>query len=94
MKNDRQVCLETANEYVNKDRNSQYDEPERSFQNIGDLWNVYLSGVLGQEVKLTEGDVAALMVLLKAARLMAGHESGDNWIDIAGYAACGYEVTR
>jgi hypothetical protein len=46
---------------------------------------------LGQEV-LAE-DVAMMMIGLKVARYAA--RSGfqpDTWVDIAGYAGCGYEV--
>ena len=41
---------------------------------------------------LTPHDVAAMMILLKIARVAGGHGKSDNWIDIAGYAACGGEL--
>lgn len=52
-----------------------------------------------QEVKpiysdLTPQDVAAMMILLKIARVAGGHGKSDNWIDIAGYAACGGELDK
>lgn len=90
----REICLDTAKQYVLQDRNSTYDEPEQSFGNIAALWSIYLDEIKDQPLGLTEGDVAVLMILMKVARLMASHESVDNWIDIAGYAACGLEVTR
>ena len=37
-------------------------------------------------------DVAAMMALLKIARLMSNPEHVDSWIDGAGYLACGGEV--
>lgn len=37
-------------------------------------------------------DVAAMMSLLKIARVATGHGKADNWIDLAGYAACGGEI--
>lgn len=37
-------------------------------------------------------DVAVMMILLKIARVAGGHGKSDNWVDIAGYAACGGEV--
>jgi hypothetical protein len=41
------------------------------------------------------GDVAAMMTLLKVARMATGGlEQDDCWLDIAGYAACGFEVTQ
>ena len=36
-------------------------------------------------------DVAVMMILLKIARVASSKKS-DNWVDIAGYAACGGEI--
>ena len=36
--------------------------------------------------------VAALLALLKIARIATGHGKSDNWVDLAGYAACGGEL--
>jgi hypothetical protein len=36
-------------------------------------------------------DVAALMIGLKLARIQA-QPKRDNWLDICGYAACGWET--
>ena len=38
-------------------------------------------------------DVAHLMMLLKIARLATGEPKADTYIDIAGYAALGGELT-
>ena len=32
------------------------------------------------------------IALLKIARIASGHAKMDNWIDLAGYAACGGEL--
>lgn len=37
-------------------------------------------------------DVAAMMGLFKIARIATGHRKADNWVDLAGYAACGGEL--
>ena len=37
-------------------------------------------------------DAAALLALLKIARIATGHGKSDNWVDLAGYAACGGEL--
>ena len=34
----------------------------------------------------------ALLALLKIARIATGHGKSDNWVDLAGYAACGGEL--
>ena len=77
--------LETAIELVCSDREESYGKVEDNFQTIADLWSTYL----GYEV--LPKDVAALMILLKVARIKAGPKA-DNWIDAAGYAACGAEL--
>jgi hypothetical protein len=33
-----------------------------------------------------------MMALLKVARIATGHGKADNWVDLAGYAACGGEL--
>ena len=33
-----------------------------------------------------------MLILLKVARIKSGKKKNDNWIDIAGYAACGGEI--
>lgn len=38
-------------------------------------------------------DVAIMMVQLKNSRLAWSPEKKDNWIDSAGYSACGYDCT-
>lgn len=42
---------------------------------------------------MTRKDVlAAMMAMLKIARIASGHGRDVDWIDLAGYAACGGEV--
>ena len=83
---ERKTILETAKKYVCNDRNNQYGEPEDSFKAIADLW----AGYLGTEISAK--DVAAMMVLFKMARVRTGAGKSDNWIDAAGYCACGGEI--
>lgn len=61
------------------------DRREDTFLTIAKLWSAYLSK------PISESDVCALMILLKAARLSAGYSSADSLVDIAGYAACAAE---
>lgn len=58
---------------------------EDTFPAIARLWSDYLAK------PISESDVCALMILLKAARLSAGYSSADSLVDIAGYAACAAE---
>lgn len=82
----RTELLEKARKTVCGDREQDYGSPENSFQRIAELWGAYLN----QEI--CDIDVAAMMILLKVARVAEGHAKDDNWIDIAGYAACGAEI--
>ena len=81
----RKEILEAAEKCVCGDRDKQYGSPENSFKLIAQLWSVYL------ERHVTPRDVAAMMGLMKIARIRAGKKD-DNWIDLAGYAACGGEI--
>jgi hypothetical protein len=83
----RQRMLDEAGEIISGARDVQYGGPEDNFTRISKIWSV----IFGFEV--TPEDVAMAMVGLKVARYAS--KSGfqpDTWVDIAGYAACGYEV--
>lgn len=82
----RAEILDAAKRCVCGDREQDYGSPENNFRVIADLWTAYL----GYEVAAT--DVAAMLALLKIARISSGHAKDDNWIDLAGYAACGGEI--
>ena len=89
----REVLLEMARTIVSGDRDRQYGSPEDSFWAIAAYWTVYLQqvGNLPEHRELTAEDTAIMMILLKVAR-QAGRGKLDNWVDIAGYAACGAEI--
>jgi hypothetical protein len=83
----RVEALREAARIIAGERDVQYGGPEENFERIAKIWGVILS------TKITREDVAMMMVGLKVARYAS--KSGfqpDTWIDIAGYAGCGYEV--
>ena len=88
----REETLRTAMDCVCGDREQDYGSPENNFQAIANLWMDYLQGrgILDGEIR--PHDVAAMMALLKIARVASGQSKPDNWVDIAGYAACGCEI--
>ena len=89
----RSEILQTAEKCVNGDRQGDYGSPERSFQTISHLWSDYLYATnAGRDVVIEPKDVAAMLVLLKIARIAGGRFKADNWVDLAGYAACGGEI--
>jgi hypothetical protein len=83
----RAEILDAAKACVLGDREQDYGSPENNFRTIADMWNAYLGfGMIGPS------DVAAMLALLKIARIASGHAKDDNWVDLAGYAACGGEI--
>lgn len=88
-KPERSVLLQEAEELVTGDRNKTYGSPTQNFEDTATVWNVQLGHKLKEP--LTSSDVAMLMILLKVVRHKASKKR-DNWLDIAGYAACGSEV--
>lgn len=88
----REEILDTAKRCVCGDREQDYGSPEKNFEVIANLWSDYLQAC-GVEIDFLEPkDVAAMLALLKIARIASGHAKEDNWIDLAGYAACGGEI--
>lgn len=85
----RVEALYEAARLIDGDRDRQYGGPIDNFGRIAKIWSV----ILGIEV--TEEDVAMCMAGLKMARYAS--RSGfqpDTWVDLAGYAGCGYEVGK
>lgn len=80
--NERQKLLEDALARVTA-CDDKRGAPENSFKRIAELWTAYL----GYDV--APHDVAALMALLKLARIKRAPDDRDSWLDLAGYAACG-----
>lgn len=87
----RTEILEAAQKCVCGDREQDYGHPENSFSTIANLWMDYWVAK-GHEVPIGPTDVAVMLALLKIARIATGHGKADNWIDLAGYAACGGEI--
>jgi len=82
----REEILDKAKVCVCGDREQDYGSPEDNFGTIANFWSIYLGG------PVTSVDVAAMLALLKIARIASGHAKDDNWVDLAGYAACGGEI--
>lgn len=85
---DRQQTLAAALDCVTRNRNVQYGEPEDCFGEIAKRWSLHL----GAEVR--PHDVAVMLIDLKLVRLKTSPQKADNWIDVAGYAACGAETAK
>ena len=76
------------------DRGTAYGGVEDNFGRIARLWSAHLLNRTGTIFTFTPDDVAQMMVLMKVARLENQPNHLDSWTDIAGYAACGAEITQ
>lgn len=84
----RKRVLREAERCVCGQREQDYGTPEDSFQKIGTFWTAYLN----YAVKIDAKDVAAMMALLKIARISENPQHMDNWVDGCGYFSCGGEI--
>ena len=93
----RSEILEAARTCVCGERERDYGTPENNFETIGLLWGVYLRAAHPELARvmavnhITAKDVAAMMGLLKVARI-ATSSNPDSFVDLAGYAACAGEI--
>lgn len=85
----RRALLNEAADIIDGDRNETYGGPESSFAVIADFWSVYLGE------KIEPRQVAVMLALLKIARIKTtSGKHRDSWLDLAGYAGCGWEVAE
>lgn len=82
----RSEILDEAKSCVVGAREQDYGSPESNFGRIAEFWATYLGYPIAAK------DVAAMLALLKISRIASGHAKTDNWVDLAGYAACGGEI--
>lgn len=82
----RAAILREAENCICGQREQDYGSPESNFGIIANLWSDYL------DAEVTALDVSMMMCLLKIARIKNGGGTGDSFVDLAGYAACGGEI--
>ena len=82
----REYVLEKAKELTGGERKKQYGSATGSFRRIAELWTAYTG------LPIDAGQVAIMMILLKVARTTTSPKKGDNYVDIAGYAALAAEI--
>ena len=82
----RKTILDAAEKCVCQDRQDTHGKPEDSFSEIAMLWTAYTGN------DISPVDVAQMMILLKVGRAKGNPKHTDNWVDMAGYAACAGEI--
>jgi len=92
----REQLLAEAEQAVMGDRNEAYNKgsttPLSNMQTQADLMQAYLNG-RGTRGVLGPTDSVAFGLCIKLARLASNPNHHDSWVDVAGYAAVGYEVS-
>ena len=89
------ILLDTAS-VIDGERNVDYGEPYDDFTTTAKFWQTYIERTIFRRggLMLEAHDVAALMMLLKTARLTWTADKKDHWMDAIGYAACGWECVE
>lgn len=89
----RASVLDEAKTLVTGDRNNDYGPPHQDFsRTAGALTALGYRGPNGKD--LEAHDVAIMVGMVKISRLMWTPRKRDSWVDLAGYAACGYEAAE
>ena len=79
--------LDKASEVVVGSRQDDYGDAGQNHARIAAIWSALL------DHPVTPADVAKMMIGLKLSRLTVSPDHEDSWVDIAGYAAIGGELT-
>ena len=82
----RSEILDTAKEYVTKDRADTHGDAESNFGLIAAYWSAHLNK------NISAHDVAVMMTLMKLARMRSNPAHVDSAIDAAGYSALAGEI--
>lgn len=86
----REDVLKMTRSVITSDREAVHGEAVDTFERIAAMWTAYLNGAW----TFRTVDVAAMMALLKIARLSYNQGNLDNYIDGCGYLALGAEMSR
>lgn len=94
---ERRQILAEASDLIDGERNFEYGPPTGDFVAISDMWTAYIRRVFaGHKGDLADfafrpHDVAVFIALMKISRIGWSPTKRDHWVDLAGYAGCGWE---
>jgi hypothetical protein len=83
----RKDILELAGELTAEIRDEVYGDPLTNHERIAEIWSAIL------DVNVKREEVVLCMIAVKMSRLCQSLDHTDSWVDIAGYAAIGGEMT-
>jgi len=81
--------LDKVRGLITGDRNASYGPPNADFDRTAGCLNALGFRLAGKPLK--GHHIAIIIAAVKLSRLMWSPEKEDNWVDLAGYAACGHE---
>lgn len=90
----RASLLREAEKLTCGDRNNQYGPPTQDFARTAEVLNALgyaRVDAAGVHNAILPSDVAIIISQVKMSRIMHSRDKRDSWVDLAGYAACGYE---
>ena len=86
----RAELLREAEALTTGDRNNQYGPPSQDFARSAGILNAL--GFRGPgDRPIRTHEVALILAAVKMSRLVWSPEKRDSWVDLAGYAACGFD---
>ena len=88
----RSDMLAQAAQTVDGDRDKEFGDPLDNMQCAAQLIGGYLGARRGDSIEAA--DVPVIMSLFKIARLAGNRGATDSWLDLAGYAAIGFDVQQ
>ena len=83
----REEILELAGDLTSAIRDEVYGDPLTNHERIAEMWSAIL------DVNVKKEEVVLCMIAVKMSRLCQSLDHEDSWVDIAGYAAIGGEMT-
>lgn len=87
----KRELLDGAIAAVCGERNDSYGPPSHDFDRTARLLSALFMDKLVPGASFTAADVAQVEICVKLSRLQNSPGHMDSWLDVAGYAACGYE---
>lgn len=86
---DDEDILAIAYRITRGDRQSSYGPPNQDFRRTAEMWTALFKDNLKDGKVFEPFHVAQFMILIKMSRQLHQRKA-DNWIDVAGYARCGW----